>query len=87
MFAAMQREGARGAPALLGTSAPEAVGEAVVRAIKRDLPDVIVNPGVLRFLFALSVLVPRFAEWVSLRIGAHAVFQSSAGLRGRGRKP
>ena len=85
MYAVWQEEGARGAPALLGTSRPEQVAVAVVRAIKEDLPDIIVNPGVPRFLFALSVLLPRLAEWVSFRIGAHAVIQSAAGLRGKGR--
>lgn len=87
MYAQMQKEGAAQSPRLLGTSPPAAVANAVVRGIREDLPHLVVNPGVPRLLFAVSMLFPRFAEWVSLRIGAHLVFQSLAERRGRGRKP
>ena len=86
MYAQMQHEGAAQSPTLLGTSPPSAVANAVVRGIRNVLPHVVVNPGVPRLLFAVSLLFPRFAEWVSMRIGAHRVFQSLAERRGRGRK-
>jgi short-subunit dehydrogenase len=50
------------APAWLGTSSPQAVARAVVRAITHDLPQVIVNPGPIRFLLAFREIVPRLAD-------------------------
>ncbi len=85
MYAQFQREGASSAPAMLGTSTPEQVADAVVRAIRQDLPEVIVNKGPMRLTFALSLLFPRFSEWLSMRIGAHDVFRSTAEARGTGR--
>ena len=47
-----------------GASLPEKVASAVVRAIKRDLPEVIVNPVPVRPFLALEVLFPRLIERV-----------------------
>lgn len=85
MYQQMQDDGAERAGFLLGTSPPEAVSAAVVRAIRKDLPDVLVNPGFPRAMFALMLLFPRFGEWVALRTGAYDVQATAAGARGRGR--
>jgi len=85
MYAQMQAEGSAAAPMVLGTSRPEAVARAVVRAIRKDLPDVIVNPGPLRLFFAFTLVFPRIGEWISHKIGSHEVFRSAAFGRGRGR--
>ena len=85
MYAQFQREGASSAPAMLGTSTPQEVADAVVWAIRQDLSEVIVNKGPMRLTFALSLLFPRFSEWMSMRIGAHDVFRSTAEARGTGR--
>jgi short-subunit dehydrogenase len=47
-----------------GASPPEKVASAVVRAIKHDLPEVIVNPVPVRPFLALEVLFPRLIERV-----------------------
>ncbi len=57
------------APFLLGAGRPEAVAAAVVRAIRRDLPEVIVNPMPVRPLLLLWNLFPRFAEWLQHKLG------------------
>ena len=46
------------APKLMGESRPQAVSEAVVRSIVRDLPEVIVNPTMVRPGLVLGVLLP-----------------------------
>jgi short-subunit dehydrogenase len=47
-----------------GASPPEKVALAVVRAIKRDLPDVVVNPVPVRPFWALEALFPSLIERV-----------------------
>jgi len=49
------------APRALGTVAPESVGDAVVRAIRKNLAEVIVNKGPVRPLVLLNALAPRLA--------------------------
>src|SRR5882762_852919 len=44
IYARLKERTGCAAPALLGTSRPEPVAKAVVRAIKKNLPDVIINP-------------------------------------------
>ena len=85
MYHQMQQDGAEPAGILLGTSPPEAVAKAVLAALRRDLPDVVVNPGMPRLMFALLLLFPRFGEWMALRTGSFDVFKTAAGARGRGR--
>jgi short-subunit dehydrogenase len=49
-------------PLLLGVSPPEAVAGAVVRAIRRDLQEVLVSPLPIRPLLALDALAPRLVS-------------------------
>jgi short-subunit dehydrogenase len=63
------------APALLGTSRPEKVGEAVIRAIQNDIPQVIINPYPVRPLFALSEISPRLGAWIARAMGASRFFK------------
>ena len=57
------------APRWLGTSPPEAVTRAVIRAIKKDIPEIIVNPGPSRLLTTLAEISPSLADWVIRRFG------------------
>lgn len=66
------------APALLGTSKPEAVAGAVIRAINNNLPEVIVNGLPVRPLFATTALFPRLGEFLTRKTGAHAFFKKIA---------
>jgi len=63
------------APVWLGTSQPEAVVQAVMRAIESDRPEIIVNPIPVRPLLAFTALFPRAGEWVSGKIGANDFFR------------
>lgn len=68
MYPRTQQDGFR-APGFLGVSKPQAVGRAVVRAIRHDVPEVIVNPMPIRPALLLGEMMPRVAEQVSRRTG------------------
>ena len=74
MFARKGRE----PPRSLGASKPEDVVSAVVRAIKNDLPEVVVNPKPARLLMALRALSPRAAIGVARRTGLIRFLESLA---------
>jgi short-subunit dehydrogenase len=74
MYADMTEEAKVESPLAFGTSSPQKVARAVVRAIKRDTPEVVVNPTPVRLWVALALLVPRFGSWLALRLGAARVF-------------
>ncbi len=63
------------APPLIGTSPPEAVPRAVIRAIENDLPEIIVNPLPIRPLLAFISLFPSWGEWVVEKIGTNKFFR------------
>ena len=75
MFARKSESHGIKAPGIMGTSSPEDVAQAVLKAIQKDLPEVIVNSKPVRPFLAISSLFPRFAEWLSDRIGLHSVSQ------------
>lgn len=81
MYVRFQQESGVKAPALLGTSAPDDVARAVVAAVKRDLADVIVNPGPMRPALALGLLLPRVGEWVAQKLGGNEVFAATGRAR------
>lgn len=58
------------APRVAGSLHAERAGEAVVEAIERDLPDLMVAPGAPRLFIALAGVAPRLFEWVGQRLGA-----------------
>lgn len=66
-----REKGASAAPWMVGTTTPEAVARAVVRAIKADVLEIIVNPGFLtkRFPPFVLELAPSFGEWLLRCIG------------------
>lgn len=63
------------APALLGTSKPDKVAKAVVKAINNDCPQVIVNPLPVKPLFMMGELFPSLQASVIRWIGAHEFFK------------
>jgi short-subunit dehydrogenase len=69
IYTRVKKELKLAAPRLLGTSSPQLVAKAVVHAIKRDVPEVIVNPGPTRLLTTLAEISPRFAEFVMRNFG------------------
>jgi len=54
----------RGTPWYLGSTTAEAVARAVVKAIKQNRPDLIVNVPALRPVFVLCQAFPRIGEWI-----------------------
>ena len=62
-------------PAIVGTSRPEAVARAVVRALKKDVLEIIVAPGPLRLLEAFNQLYPETFIWAVSLVGAMDPFK------------
>ncbi len=56
-------------PRMAGASSPEQVTEAVVRAIRHNLQEVLVNPGPTRLLLALDALSPALGNSLLRRMG------------------
>jgi short-subunit dehydrogenase len=75
MFADKQREHGVRAPKMLGTSSPDEVARAVIRAIKDDVVEIIVNPGPMRVMQAVSQLFPALPGWLANRIGVGEMFR------------
>ncbi|HZT23415.1 MAG TPA: SDR family oxidoreductase [Verrucomicrobiae bacterium] len=75
IYAKLKARSGCSAPALLGTSPPERIPQAVLRAIEKDLPELIVNPLPVRPLLALTALCPRLGEWLTDRVGANDFFK------------
>ncbi len=66
------------APRMLGTSTPAAVAQAVVRAIRRDEGEIIVNPGPVRLMLVFEQLSPGFARWVLQKAGVYDYYRNQA---------
>jgi short-subunit dehydrogenase len=84
IYAKLKAKSGCSAPAIMGTSPPEAIPHAVIRAIQNDLPEVIVNPMPVRPLLALTSLFPSFGEWVVNKIGTNDFFRKVVEAQKRG---
>ncbi len=82
MYARMQELGAS-APLALRAVGPGLVARAVVDAIKRDRPDLLVTGWPMRPLLALQELAPRTAERIVAATGAPGFFAQLAQRTGR----
>jgi short-subunit dehydrogenase len=80
MFGRAQEKGVR-APFMAAPSKPEKVGAAVIKAIRRDVPEIIVNSSPLRPVLALGTLWPRAGEFLFDRVGVAATFRAMANAR------
>ncbi len=85
MYEVMVEDYGLKAPATLGSSKPEKVSKAVVKAIEKDLGDVIVNPGPMRLLLGTNAMAPGFFEWVSKRMRISETFRKLADMRAKER--
>jgi short-subunit dehydrogenase len=64
---------------LLGTSKPEDVSDAVLRALRQDSVELTVNPGPMRLFMALNQLAPATVAWVQDRLlGVDAMLRKVA---------
>jgi hypothetical protein len=75
IYARLKEQSGCSAPALMGTSPPEKVGKAVIRAIQNDIPQIIINPYPVRPIFALCEISPRLGAWVARTMGASKFFK------------
>jgi short-subunit dehydrogenase len=87
MFADMQNEFGVTAPKAAAAMPAESVGDAVVKAIEKDLPEVIVMRGPTRVLVATSYVAPRLFERVVRRLDLAAPFRTIADRRSAAAKP
>lgn len=83
IYAKLKERTGFSAPALLGTSQPDAVTRAVMRAIENDLPEVIVNSLPVRPLFAFTALFPSVGEWAIRQTGANDFFERVVEVQNR----
>ena len=60
-------------PKGIGTNTPDEVAVAVVRAIERDIAEIMVAPLILKLWCRFSDFAPRLAAWIQLKSGAQAV--------------
>jgi short-subunit dehydrogenase len=66
------------APRVLGTSTPEAVAEAVVRAIRKDVFEIVVNPGPVKLGLMLDQLSPGLTRWLLEKAGVYDYYRRQA---------
>lgn len=77
IYTKLKKRSGSSAPAWLGTSSPEAVAKATVRAIERNTPEIIVNPLPVRPLLAFTALFPAAGEWLISKIGSDQLFKKA----------
>jgi hypothetical protein len=87
MFADMQDEFGVTAPKAAAAMPAELLGDAVVRAIEKDLPEVIIMRGPARLSVATSYVAPRLFERVVRRLDLAAPFRTIADRRSAAAKP
>jgi short-subunit dehydrogenase len=83
MYQRMVEEGVK-SNRLMGETTVEKVTAATVRAIKRDLPEVIETGAPVRPMLALAQVAPGLVERVAPRFGVTEIFRRTAVSRGRG---
>jgi short-subunit dehydrogenase len=84
MFADMQSEFGLTTPKAAGDLPAEKVGEAVVKAVEEDLPEVIVMRGPMRLSLAISDIAPRLFERIVRKLDIAAPFRTVANQRSAG---
>jgi len=78
IYARLKTRTRRSAPVMLAGNSPERVAQAVLRAIRQDVPELIVNRLPLRPVLALSALSPAFGAWLTDFLGVNEFFRSVA---------
>lgn len=86
IYDAIRRDVGREPPGMIGSTTTDAVARAVVRAIRKDQPEVIVNSPPLRLFCVLDALFPRLGDWL-LRKLAGRYFRAIGRARRRSTRP
>ncbi|MFC0450948.1 SDR family NAD(P)-dependent oxidoreductase [Rhodococcus jostii] len=82
MYQRMTERGIR-SNRITGETSTEKVAATVIRAIRRDRPEVVESGAPIRPLLALAQLAPGLVERVALRVGTTAMFRRLIEDRGR----
>jgi hypothetical protein len=77
----MKRDFGVTAPAGMGSIDAEELGDAVIRAVERDLPDVLLMRNAPRLAVTLHSLAPRLVERVTRLLNLNALFRDIARQR------
>lgn len=67
IYEQVKRDAGRGTPPQMGGTSADAVARAVVRALRRDLPEIIVNVPPMRPIFVTAQMFPRLGAFVVRR--------------------
>jgi hypothetical protein len=87
MYADMQSEFGVAAPSLLRALPVERVGKAVVKAVEKDLPEILVMSGAPRAMVVAANTAPRLFDGLVRKLDLVAPFRSVAGQRESAGKP
>jgi len=63
------------APSALGSLSAKVLGKEIIRAIEKDLPDVHITKGPIRFSAAMMAMAPRIYESISKRMDTAKIFR------------
>jgi short-subunit dehydrogenase len=86
MYADAKRTHGQEPPRYVGESRPDAVATAVLKAIRDDLPEVIVNPRPVRALLGIREVAPGMMEKASRFFDANSLFRLQAEQREKDRE-
>jgi short-subunit dehydrogenase len=87
MYESMTKDYGVIAPKTMRSLPVELVGDAVVKAVEKDLPDVLLMPGVPRVMAVANIAIPRLFERLGHRLDLSALFRSVAALRSSAATP
>jgi len=68
----------KSAPKIVGETTPEKVAQAVIRAVKEDLGEIIVNPGPIRPMMVLDAIHPGIGSWLLRTFGVYEFYRKQA---------
>jgi len=74
MFAAYNKR----APKIVGETTPEKVADAVIRAIQKDLAEVVVNSKPIWPIIIMEAIHPELSTWFLKTFGVHDFYQQQA---------
>ncbi len=75
IYSRLKVQTGRSAPIFLGACSPQKVCAALLRAVRDDVPEIIVNRYPIRPVLALTMLFPAFGEWMTEWTGTNAFFR------------
>jgi len=77
IYERMKQTIGRGTPPMMGATSAKAVARAVVKSIKKDVPEIIVNRPPMRPLAVLTQICPSLGQWI-VRKASHRFLRKVA---------